>query len=298
MTMRGVLRGGASPTEEQIAYLRRNALELGVSDTTFRELLVRVAGEMGVALPPEWGHPVVSAPPAAEPKVRGEEAQVDLYQLLGVAPTANDDDIRIAHQKKLEQIEAVQDEVAREQMRRRYEIARKVLSNEAARRHYDVTSSRTGPPARAREVRPPGSATVPPAQEREPSGRPARLEILGDPVRTLALGPGSSTGKIVIRNGGDAAMAGTVSSEARWLTVEPNSLDPKARQQTITVRVDPAAVPDGAGSGAVVITTDRGERARVVFELRKGPPAALLLGAAAVIVVVGLALLLALSWVF
>jgi hypothetical protein len=282
MTVRGVLAGG-QVTEEQIAYLRRNALELGVSETTFRELLQQVGRELGLSFDQEEPTP---APVDGVP--------LDLYQLLGISTNANEDDVRIAYHRRLEELDELKDVGEQEMMRRRIEIARKVLENEAARRHYDLTAARTGPPARAREVRPDQTATAPPLHDRavhdrtpgRASGIP-RLEILGDPVRTIRPG---QTVTIAIRNGGEGLMHGTVTPDVRWLKVEPTRLDPSARQQNIQVtllrqEMPPANAPDttatattAPGTGpapaptqvSVTIETERGERARVVFEIRRG----------------------------
>lgn len=277
MTVRGVLAGG-SLSDDQVQYLRRNAAELGVTEVTFWHVLNRVAAEIGV--------PVHETPPSpASPP----EPPVDLYTLLGIAPTANEDDVRIAYTRRLEELDELTDPEAGEALRRRIEIARKVLQNEAARRSYDFTATRTGPPARVREVRPEpkvlgktlesrivdNAATAPPVRERtnEPRSvgvRPSRLEILGEPIRTLRLGPGITVVTIVIRNGGDGGMPGTVVSDVRWMAVDPPRLDPVARQQTISVQVDRADVPENATSAVVTIQTEQGERARVVFEVRRG----------------------------
>jgi hypothetical protein len=282
MTIRGVLGSGSVPTDDQYAYLRRNALELGVTETSFREILARVAAESKVTLP---GRMLGQATPV-EPE-RISESPADLYHLLGIAPTATEDDIRIAYHKKLEELEEL-DTIEQESLRKKYEIARKVLSNEAARRHYDVNTGRTGPPARAREVRPPGgSATAPPVAPRtDGPGRPPRLEILGDPVRPIRVG---SAREIQIRNGGDGPLIGAARSEVPWLVVEPTRLDVGAQPQTLQVRVEPKNLPANATtppSGTVVLTTERGERATVVFELQTGPPLAVLAAVAALLVLV------------
>jgi hypothetical protein len=285
MTVRGVLAGG-QVTEEQIAYLRRNALELGVSEGTFRELLQQVGRELGLSFDHEEPTP---APTDGVP--------LDLYQLLGISTNANEDDVRIAYHRRLEELDELKDVGEQEMMRRRIEIARKVLENEAARRHYDLTAARTGPPARAREARPDQAATAPPMHDRalhdRSFGRTAgipRLEILGDPVRTIRPG---QTVTISIRNGGEGPMQGTVTPDVRWLKVEPTKLDPAARQQNILVTLlrnafpggelppatstaDPQATAPGEGPApapsqvSVTIETERGERARVVFEIRRG----------------------------
>lgn len=278
MTVRGVLASG-SLSDDQVQYLKRNAAELGVTEVTFWHVLNRVASELGV--------PVHETPPSSSP-----EPQTDLYTLLGIASTANEDDVRIAYTRRLEELDELTDPAAGEAMRRRIEIAKKVLQNEAARRSYDFTAIRTGPPARTREVRPElAAATAPPVRERSgdprpAGGRPSRLEILGEPIRSLRLGPGITVASITLRNGGDGAMAGTVSSDVRWLVVDPTRLDPAARQQAISVQVDRADVPENATSAVVTIQTEQGERARVVFEVRRKMSPWVVGGATATLLVV------------
>lgn len=308
MTMRGVLASG-TVTDEQLAYLKRNASELGMSEQTFEELFERVSLEFGVssdAYTPRAAVPLgITPPPDGSP--------VDLYQLLGISASANEDDVRIAYHKRLEELDNTNNVVEQEAMRRRIEIARKVLENEAARRHYDLTAARTGPPARSREFRPDQAATAPPVQSRNTGATPsklpartgpARLEILGDPVR--AIWPGRSV-IVTIRNGGEAPMHGTVAADPPWLKATPAVLDPGAAEQNITVQMltvaalratlpagsEPPAMPESA---SVTIETQRGERARIGFELRKGiPPVALAAGIVGAVVLI--LLLVALSMV-
>jgi hypothetical protein len=306
MTVRGVLAGGGL-THEQEEYLRRNALELGVSEQTFREVLVRVGRELAV--------PVKSAkdPTPAPPPER--EPPVDLYTLLGISPNATEDDIRIAHQRRMAEIDAMPDREAANKLRKRTEIAQKVLTNEAARRHYDLTASRTGPPSRQREYgpTPTGSdrgrpeprvnmvaATAPPVRERwhDPKSFPPtraegnpRLEIVGEPVRALRVGFGMTVATITVRNGGDGEMGGAVVADVPWAGIDPKRLDPQAREQAISIQIDPADVPRNAATAVVTIQTDRGERARVVFEITRGPPRALVITFLVVIVVLLVVLL-------
>lgn len=290
MTVRGVLAAGGL-TADQEDYLRRNAIELGVSEQTFRELLARVGKELGI---PVKGP---KDPTPGPPPIRDQA--IDLYTLLGIAPTANDDDIRIAHARRMEDVARMTDPEAAGALRKRIEIAQKVLSNEAARRHYDLTAARTGPPARAREFRPDQAATAPPVRDRTfeptspPLGRP-RLEILGDPVRALWLRSGITVESIVIRNGGEGPMGGGVAVDVPWMVVDPNRLDPTAVEQRISVQVDKADVPEAATNAVVTIQTDRGDRARVVYQVRRGAGWGLAVGLGVVAlmllaVVVGLA---------
>lgn len=95
-----------------------------------------------------------------------------------------------------------------------------------------------------------------------------RLEILGEPRRRLRLG--GRVPEIRIRNGGDGDMSGTITTDVDWLKVHPERLDPTAREQVVAVRVSSQRLARGPAVGSVVIATDAGERARVVYEVRRG----------------------------
>lgn len=305
MTVRGVLASGGL-TSEQEEYLRRNALELGVSEATFRELLVRVGRELSV--PVKGPKDPTPAPPPER------EAQIDLYTLLGISSNATDDDVRIAHQRKMAELDASGPSEAANKQRKRIEIAQKVLLNEAARRHYDLTASRTGPPSRQREfgptplgadrgrpaLRPDQAATAPPVRERsvDPTSLPPtrlggnpRLEILGEPVRPLRVGFSMAVASITVRNGGDGEMGGAVVSDVPWVAIDPKRLDPQAKEQVVSIQIDPSDLPRNASAAVITIQTDRGERARVVFEITRGPPRSLVITFLAVIVALLSALL-------
>lgn len=309
MTVRGVLAGGGL-TPDQEDYLRRNALELGVTDQTFRELLVRVAKELAVPVKSPKD-PTPAPPPSREPPV-------DLYTLLGVPPNASDSEIQAGYQRRMAELDRL-DPAQAQVLRKRTEVAQKVLSNDAARRHYDLTASRTGPPSRQREfgptppgadpvqvppaprLRPDQAATAPPVRERTldptslpptklssaPTGTP-RLEILGEPVRPLRVGFSMAVASVVVRNGGDGEMGGTVVADVPWAAVDPKRLDPQAREQTVSLQVDPQDLPTNAATAVITIQTDLGERARVVFEITRGPPRGLVIA-----FLVGLVILLA-----
>jgi len=294
MTIRGVLASGSLNTDQE-DYLRRNATELGVSERTFREVLYRVGREVGISVPT----------PAPPPTLDGA---LDLYGLLGVTRGATDDEITLAWQRKSAELEnASQHEASA--LRARLDLARKVLSHEVARRAYDGAAARTGPPARTRQQRPDLSATAPPVRERYPEPAPdvadgdpppaeiTRLEIEGDPVRRIKLGRGITVATIAIRNGGDGRMGGTITGNEPWLGIHPTRLDPALREQEIEVQIDRADVPHQVSAAVVTIETDRGERARVVFEIHKGTPAwtvIALVAAALLLVGIGSGLLMSL----
>jgi len=271
MTIRGVLAAGGL-NQDQRDFLAHNARQLGISEATFEELLRRLAKEAGVPL--QGGLPTPMPPPGRV---------TDLYAILGVDNTASVQQIEDAYMARRATIPGDQAERLR-----KLDIARKVLSNEAARVQYDQTAARTGPPARTREHLPPApSATAPPVRPRSegpprPSGgavEESRLEILGDPVRMLPTQGRGSEQLIRIRNGGTGTMPGKALADVPWLQVEPKELDPHAAEQDVMVRVLSEQVPDGASTAVVTILTERGERARVVFEVQHRSNSQLLIGA-------------------
>ena len=280
MTIRGVLAGGGL-TEEQEEFLRHNAIQLGVSERTYEEILRRLAKEAGV--------PLVGGLPTPPPVPERGTAR-DLYQLLRIRPNATAGEVAEAYQQR--RTEAEVGGTASPELLRKLEIAKKVLTNTAARQQYDLTAARTGPPARAREVIPPSrpqlAATAPPVRHRShvpeslPPGDPSmgsRLEVLGEPVRSLAVGITDRIEHIIeLRNGGVGGMMGRVTSDVSWLVVRPDTLDPDAEQQQVHVLVDGSQVPETASTAVVTIVTDKGERARVVFEVTRSDRTRMLIG--------------------
>lgn len=292
MTIRGVLAGGGL-TREQEEFLRHNAIQLGVSERTYEEILRKLCREAGV--------PMVGGLPTPPPAIERGVSPTDLYQLLEIAPDATPETIAAAYQRK--RTEAEVRGTASPDLIRRLDIAKKVLTNTAARHHYDLTAARTGPPARKREYGPPRAqqlaATAPPVRPRsiEPDSMPnpalahSRLEVLGEPVRALTVRGGISQQSIVLRNGGTGPMAGRASADVPWVQVTPAQLDPEAPEQTLRVAIDPARMPSDQGTAVVTVVTEKGERARVVFELTRSSRMPLIVGGVvAVVMVLALAL--------
>jgi len=282
MTVRGVLAGGGL-TPEQEQFLRHNAMQLGISEATFEDILRKLAKEAGV--------PLVGGLPTPPPApTRGQAT--DLYAILGVDAGATASDIALAYQQKRTESE-VSGEATPDYIRK-LDIARKVLTNEAARHQYDLTAARTGPPARAREVAPPmpassRAATAPPvrrvSQPDRPSSMASRLEILGEPIRILKVSGGTATAVIRIRNGGEGAMSGKAEADVPWMRVQPTDLDPEAVEQDLHIEVDAADIPDNATTAVVTILTEKGERARVVFEVQRRSLAPVVIGVGVLVVV-------------
>lgn len=288
MTIRGVLAGGGL-TREQEEFLRHNAIQLGVSERTYEEILRRLCREAGV--------PMVGGLPTPPPAIERGRAPVDLYQLLEIDASATPETIAAAYQRK--RTEAEVRGTASPDLIRRLDIAKKVLTNTAARQHYDLTAARTGPPARKREYSPPIrrqelAATAPPVRPRsiDPDSMPSdqglrpRLEVLGDPIRALTVGQGLTEQTITLRNGGGGRMAGQVSVDVPWVRVRPGTLDPDAEEQVVSVAIDPSRMPTAEGTAVVTVVTEKGERARVVFELTRRNLGPLVAGAVAAVVIV------------
>jgi hypothetical protein len=283
MTVKGVLAGGTL-SHDQEDYLRRSAAEIGVSEATFDELLERLARDAGV--PRASAQLTISA---------DEMKSTDFYLLLGVARHASRDEIYARYRQKKEECRDIPDPRQRDAARTKIEKGWKVLSEESSRRTYDMSWTRTGPPARAREVaRPKQVATAPPVRPRDadPSQppptavaqklAPARMEVLSEPRQRVKLSATPVTVSIVVRNGGEQPLRGTIRSDRGWLQVITTALSPDVRQQSVQVQIDPTKLKGRSESGQVFLVSESGETASVEYEVsRDAPPYALMFAAGA-----------------
>lgn len=278
MTVRGVLAAGAL-TQDQEDYLRRNAVELGVSEHTFSQLLIRVATELGVSLD---GRPV--PPPLVGPDGR----PMDLYEVLGIEPTADAGDVEAAYDRQIAEIDGTSPDASAR--RARLVVAHKVLTHSEARRQYDLQTSfdATNPIERTTLISgsDPDTGPAPLAVDNSSS----RLEVLGEPVRQVHLGSGRVTvTAITIRNGGVGDMGGVISVDVPWMEVDPSRLDPAAPEQVLSVQIEEDDVPSDATAATVFIQTEHGDKARVVFEITRPPPRALVMALVAALVLLAAA---------
>jgi hypothetical protein len=267
MTIRGVLAGGSlSPDQEE--YLRRNALELGVTEQTFEEVINRLAADANVKRP---GGPPSLVPDAHTP----HPADVRTYfLLLQVEERASTEDIQQAYNDRVAEAKLMRPGPEREALISRLSLAWNTLKDPTTREIYEISQRRTGPPARQRETRPDLAATAPPVRRTvrpavtgEPL--PSRLEILGDPVRQVWVGGSPVTLRIDIRNGGDLPMSGHVTRDEPWLVIETAEIDPTLKEQTIIVHVSPDMLHGDQDTGRITLQTQSGERASIVFEVQR-----------------------------
>lgn len=289
MSVRSVLAGGSLQVEQE-DFLRRNAIEMGISEETFEELLERLAREAGVKRP-SAREPTPIPPRRSDPP---RPSGVEFYELLGVPPQASADEVREAWGRRRAQVERLPASQQREELLVRLDLAHAVLSDRNAREQYDLASTRTGPPARRRTIRPDHLATAPPIRSRAsspprpgppPIRRPARLEVDGDPLRELRVFARPAVEVLSIRNIGDEPMHGTVTADVSWLRVSPARIDPEVKEQRFELVVDPSAMASGTSTGRVKVATDGGD-ATVEVRVRRLSPALALLTTVAVVGVV------------
>lgn len=263
MTIQGVLAGG-SLNHDQEDFLRRNALELGVSESTFEELLEELCKEAGVGR--------ANADVRVSPR---ELETLDFYGILGVPRHASRDEIYARYRTRKEECQALTDPGQRESERMRVEKAWKVLGDAEARGKYDMSWTRTGPPARNRQTQSQAEATTaPPIKQRPdlsepPSLAPAKLEILSARQQRIELKGAKVKVVVEVRNGGEQPLQGKVIATAPWLRVLTPELDPLAKQQPIRVEIDPAQVKDNAETAALRIALEDGSFSTIDFEVFK-----------------------------
>ena len=248
MTIKGVLAGGGLSSDQE-AYLHRNATELGISDVSFSKLIDQLCNESGVRRPGNGQSPRPSVLPM-------RQQSDDFYKLLRIDRHATLPEIRTAYEAKMRDTRNAPQSADNEALLVRLDLALSVLSDPMARGQYALSQSRTGPPARARDARPGEIETAPPirprgtapvnaqgAQYSAPGEGVSRLEILGKPERRLTISSSPVRARITIRNGGERAMTGRISSDQLWLEVSPHQIDVNATTQDIQVIVTPSQVP-------------------------------------------------------
>lgn len=164
----------------------------------------------------------------------------------------------------------------------------------------------TAPPMRPRTHTPSLGAGPPPVPGFAARGQtlglnrdaaPATMQVVGDPIRYVALGAQPVVHEIRVRKTTSGPLPARVSADAGWLTVSPRVLDPDRTEQTISVHVTPSLVSNAPQSAMVHIVSEGGGRASIVFEAFIPEPERPRTAVYAGLIAVALLLLLAIGFV-
>lgn len=288
MTIRSALSGG-SLSAEQVAFLEKNAVELGVSPSTFSEILARLAQQHAVTLPGETE----------------TDDESDHYGVLGLSATASRAQVRAAYEARNRAIAQISDRRKALKAQARLDRAFAQLMASETLAEEDTSGRPTGPPARNRPraegVDPAlySAATVPPAVDRVATPRPAgglSRSDLGVPVPVLSVS-GPRSYQVTVRQRAisipvEVSFAPSSSEQNAWVHVTAPWVEARPRQikravssQTVHIRVLPEA-PSG-GTAEVRFHTDAGISALVSVRVHRGRAWLLLALAAGVALVLG-----------
>jgi hypothetical protein len=209
----------------------------------------------------------------------------DHYVTLGVHPQLPQEHLETFYARRRKWVNNTVDPEKFRRLSTELEAAWWVLGNVERRRQYDHQYRRIFPePPPLSELAP----ITPESDEEEvtENGTPATAEQIAGDVRLNLLVPKllvdapdviqlkpnrqpiSMT--IAVRNIGRGEMAGTIGVDQPWAQVSPAVLDPRLPEQTITITVDPMAMPQDRGEVRVTISTRRcGSRTLIIDTRRK-----------------------------
>ena len=271
MTLEGIARGSDTISEEQITFLRRNALELGISESRFEACLEEARSKYNLRAEPPPQVPTSgmdTAPPVRPP--------VDHYQVLGISRGATSAQIRAAYEQRLQ--DAIDGRLPRGAAAR-IETAWTVLGNTQQRGEYDARapSSASGPASEA-ETLPPVRPRPPPVTTQQlrsgsvkPEGWTRSLEILGEPTRHVKVSRQPYTSEFRVRATTRRPLSGSITSDVPWLTVQQSRLDPTVVEQSVIIEIDPRQMRSSRATGTVTLDTDLGERASIQYNVERSP---------------------------
>ena len=124
--------------------------------------------------------------------------------------------------------------------------------------------------------------------------RRATLEVEGDTAVSLEVSNKEVEHRFTVRKVGPRSLPGRIFVDRDWAEVSPQRLDPKADEQTITIRVRPQVMPRNRAVCLVTVLTDDGQRSSITITAtrkRRGVLYGGLAAAAALLAVGGWALL-------
>jgi hypothetical protein len=286
MTIKGVLAGGA-PSPEQEAYLRKNALELGVSESAFDTLLAKLKAEAGTPPTPERTDEVPTVPPRSR---SGSPAPVSRLPAGPPASPSRSARSRSKGPPDLGRLGAVVAEgepptpSSRLVKRTPASPSRPsppVTPRPVPRRpeaHTDVvlTDAATAPPVRRRTSGPEPSTEQPTAPRRRSPPSPAEearldggdsLQLIGPPrVDVEVVGRNPARAWLQVRLLGELPLAADVTCEDAWLTAVPSHLDPSRSEHRIELTIDPDKMFGRVDTTAVHIHNRLGDKLVIPVE--------------------------------
>lgn len=107
------------------------------------------------------------------------------------------------------------------------------------------------------------------ARPRRPDQAGPRLVVEGPTERVVKVGRTPAQVQLVVRNTGEGQLQGTVHADRDWVEVDPGTLDPGRRQQTVTVTIHPSRMPRRQAVCYIGISANRGQRASVTLQVRR-----------------------------
>jgi len=295
MTIKGVLAGGPL-SRDQEDYLRANAKELGVSNSTFDDLLRRL--QKHGTLSPAKGR--VNTPPpspgALKPVPSRRDGPVDLD-----AETVDDSDSK--HKNTANLLPPSGSSKSKRRQKSREGSSQRTTSNFArtpivppprttgtgvpsSPRDIDplggvTTSAATAPPIRSRSAGSNGAATskagaTDPStvRRRVDSGAAgagsASMEVVGQPSRDIEIiGRKAAQLTIRVRLLGELPVAARVVPDDPWVTVVPQRLSPTQREHLVRVTVHPDRMFEDQDETTIRLFNDLGEQIEVSITARR-----------------------------
>lgn len=210
----------------------------------------------------------------------------DHYSALGIHPLLPHEQLETYYKRRRKWVNNISDRERFRRLSTSLEAAWWVLGDVERRRLYDYQYQRIFPePPPLSEL-----ATITPEAVKEPSTEvdtaadAAVAAVVAEP-RSAPLVPKLVVEapdvirprparqplslSIVVKNTGRGEMSGTVRINQPWASVSPTTLDPRQPEQTITVTVDPMAMPEDRGEVQVTVATRRCGNRTVLIEIRR-----------------------------
>lgn len=107
------------------------------------------------------------------------------------------------------------------------------------------------------------------ARPRRPDQAGPRLVVEGPTERAVKVGRTPAQVQLIVRNTGEGQLQGTVHADRDWVEVNPSTLDPNRRQQTVTVTIHPSRMPRRQAVCYIGISANRGQRASVTLQVTR-----------------------------